>query len=42
VIRQGKLVFEDTVAMAVARYGTLEEAFLSITGDALPVEERAA
>jgi ABC-2 type transport system ATP-binding protein len=42
VIRQGRLVFEDTVAMAVARYGTLEEAFLSITGDALSVEERAA
>jgi len=42
VIRQGKLVFEDTVAMALTRYGTLEEAFLSITGDTLPVEERAA
>jgi ABC-2 type transport system ATP-binding protein len=42
VIRRGKLVLEDTVARALARYGTLEEAFLSMTGDTLPVEERAA
>jgi ABC-2 type transport system ATP-binding protein len=42
VIRDGKLVFEDTVANALARHATLEEAFVAMTGQTAPVAEIAA
>ena len=31
VMQQGKLVLEATTADALARYGTLEEAFVAVT-----------
>ena len=34
IIRQGKLVLEDTIAGVLNRFATLEEAFLSVTGQA--------
>jgi ABC-2 type transport system ATP-binding protein len=36
IMRQGKLVFEDAIGGVMARYATLEEAFVSITGQAGP------
>jgi ABC-2 type transport system ATP-binding protein len=33
IMRQGRLVFEDSIARVNARYATLEEAFVSMTGE---------
>lgn len=39
IMHQGKLVFEDAIEGVMSRYATLEEAFLSITGEAAPAAE---
>jgi ABC-2 type transport system ATP-binding protein len=36
ILRDGRLVFEGPVGGVSARYGTLEEAFVSVTGEAVP------
>jgi ABC-2 type transport system ATP-binding protein len=36
IIRKGKLVFEDTIEEVIRRYASLEDAFVSITGEAAP------
>lgn len=42
IMRQGRLVFEDSIGGVMARYSTLEEAFVSITGEAARPAEMAA
>jgi ABC-2 type transport system ATP-binding protein len=42
IMRRGKLVFEDAIAGVMSRYKTLEEAFVSVTGEVTPAAERAA
>jgi ABC-2 type transport system ATP-binding protein len=39
IIRQGRMVFEDEVAAVLARYRTLEEAFVAVTGEPAPIAE---
>jgi ABC-2 type transport system ATP-binding protein len=39
ILRQGRLVFEGPTAGVSARYGTLEEAFVSITGEPAPAAD---
>jgi ABC-2 type transport system ATP-binding protein len=41
MLRQGKLVFEGSTEEVMARYATLEEAFLSITGEVASATEPA-
>jgi ABC-2 type transport system ATP-binding protein len=42
VIRQGKLVYEGSVAEAVERHGSLEDAFVAMTGERAALAEAAA
>jgi ABC-2 type transport system ATP-binding protein len=39
ILRRGRLVLEDSIAGVSARYGTLEEAFVSVTGEAATAAE---
>jgi ABC-2 type transport system ATP-binding protein len=41
IMRAGKLVFEDTIAGITDRYASLEDAFVTITGEAAPALEAA-
>jgi ABC-2 type transport system ATP-binding protein len=41
MLRQGRLVFEGTIEAVMARHATLEEAFLSVTGEAASATEPA-
>jgi ABC-2 type transport system ATP-binding protein len=42
IMHRGRLVFEDTIEGVMLRYATLEEAFVSITGEAAPAAEHVA
>jgi ABC-2 type transport system ATP-binding protein len=42
IMRRGRLVFEGSIADVTARYATLEDAFVSITGEVKPAPERIA
>jgi ABC-2 type transport system ATP-binding protein len=42
IIRQGRLLYEGTVGDILARYTTLEDAFVAMTGEATPLAEATA
>jgi ABC-2 type transport system ATP-binding protein len=42
IIRRGRLVYEGPVGDAVARHGTLEEAFVAMTSEAVPASPETA
>lgn len=42
ILRKGKLVLEESIAGVLARYATLEDAFVSMTGEAAPTAASAA